>query len=309
MNFLGIDIGGTFIKYGVIDENLNPLAAGQTDTPASSADLVRKTLGLLEEQQKAHDIRAAGIGIAGFLCQTDKIIKKSPNLPFLDGFPFELRLKSRCHIPIFVGNDANLSAFGVFSLLEDPKPDSFIHLTLGTGIGSGIILNGEIWQGECGFGAELGHVVVNPSGRRCGCGGTGCIETEASATGIVKTYRELSGSGSKRLSALEIYELYLRKDKPALETFQRAGYYLGILLCSVIHFLNPAVISIGGGAADAGDALLKPAIEVLEARLHQSALDCTRIMIAPQTRTGTIGAAVFAAKSYNPDGWPESQKG
>ena len=312
MSFLGIDIGGTFIKYGVVDENLDPLTSGQADTATTSAALVQQTLAIITEHIKTHLVRAVGIGIAGFLGKKDRIIKKSPNMPFLDGFHFEEEIKSRCHIPVFVDNDANLSAFGVFSLLEDPKPQSFIHITLGTGIGSGIILHGQIWQGECGFGAELGHVVVNPAGRSCGCGGIGCIETEASATGIVKTYKELSGTKSKKnknktISALEIFELYRLKDQQAIETFERVGYYLGIFLCSVIYFLNPAVISLGGGAAGAGDAILEPAYKVLNARLNQYALACTRIMVSLQKGETFLGAAFFAAKGYNAPVLPGAQ--
>ena len=300
MSFLGIDIGGTFIKYGLVNENLDPLTAGQTGTPNTPKALIRQTLAIIADQKKAHRVQAAGIGIAGFISKKDKIIKKSPNMPFLDGFPLEQEIKSRCDIPVFVDNDANLSAFGVYSLLKDPKPHSFIHITLGTGIGSGIILNGEIWQGECGFGAELGHVVVNPGGRPCGCGGIGCIETEASATAIVKTYKELSGTKNKNktISALEIFELYRLQDQHALGTFQRAGYWLGIFLCSVINFMNPAVISIGGGAAGAGDAIVKPAYKILKTRLNRYALACTRIMVSPPKSKSSIGAALFAAKAY-----------
>jgi glucokinase len=300
MNFLGIDIGGTFIKWGVVDENLDPLTTGRVDTPATVEALIRQTLAIIAEHKKTHRVRAAGIGVAGFISKQDKIIKKSPNMRFLDGFPLENEIKSSCSIPVFVDNDANLSAFGVYSLLEAQKPKSFIHITLGTGIGSGIILNGEIWHGECGFGAELGHVVVNPEGRTCGCGGIGCIESEASATGIVKTYKELSGTKDKikTISALEIFKLYRLQDPHALGAFQRAGYYLGIFLCSVINFMNPAVISIGGGAAGAGNAIMKPAHKILKTRLNQYALACTRIMVSPQ-KGESLGAALFAAKGYS----------
>lgn len=299
MNFLGIDIGGTFIKYGVVDENINPLTDNKLDTADSSNELIRQTLKIIDEQKQAYRIQAVGIGVPGFISKKERIIKKSPNMLFLNGIHFENEIRNRCDIPVFVENDANLAAFGVFFLLKDPKPKSFIHLTLGTGVGSGIVLNGEIWQGECGFGAELGHMIVNPQGRKCGCGGIGCIETEASAKGIVNTYNEFSGKKSENedISALDIFELYRSKEENSLKTFQRAGYFLGIFLCSVANFMNPAVISIGGGVAAAGDALMKPAYEVLQARLNQYTLACTNIMVSPEkSETGVVGSAYFSAR-------------
>jgi len=297
MNFLGIDIGGTFIKYGLVSEDLKIVYLNKSNTASSLNKLIDQTSKIIIEMKRTYSIKATGIGIPGFISKKDKIIKKSPNIQFLNGINFENEIRKNIDFPVFVENDANLSAFGEFLMHDDPKPQCFIHITIGTGIGSGIILNNEIWKGECGFAGELGHVIVNPEGRKCGCGGFGCIETEASETGIVNTYNELTGR--KNISSLEIFELYKLNDEFAIKAFKRAGYFLGIFLCSIINFLNPSIISIGGGVAKAGDALMKPAFEELKSRTNKFILNCTEISLSAKKRSeaGILGAAYFAARS------------
>ena len=195
-------------------------------------------------------------------------------------------------------NDANLFALGEYTLLKPPRPRSFINITLGTGLGGGIILNGEIWQGEGGYAAELGHVIVNPQGRSCGCGSRGCVETECTAPGIIETYRDLTG---KRMdSSLDIYNLAEKADENAISSFNRAGQYLGIFLTNLITILNPAIICIGGGVARAGDMLFKPALAELRARVSPDFLLSTGISFSTwKINAGIIGAARYASEKIS----------
>ena len=157
MNFLGIDIGGTFIKYGVVNKKGKIVLENKTPTASNLGRLIKQILDIIKQYQDKPGIEAVGIGIAGFIRKKDKCIVKSPNLLFLNGVFFERVIKEKTGIPIFVDNDANLCALGVYWLLKEPRPESLVNITLGTGIGGGIIFQGKIWHGEGGFAAELGE--------------------------------------------------------------------------------------------------------------------------------------------------------
>ena len=197
-------------------------------------------------------------------------------------------------MPLTVENDANAAALGEYAAMAEPRPRSLVLLTLGTGIGSGIVLEGRIWRGERGFGAELGHVIVDADGRPCGCGGRGCAETEASETGIVKSYQEYTGQPAA-ITAREIFTRLGAGDKDAARAFARAGRYLGVLLADIANFLNPALIAIGGGVAAAGEAILAPARAEFRSRIPAESFAATRIETARLgNRAGVIGAARLA---------------
>lgn len=298
MNFLGIDVGATFIKHGMVDLEGRISREARISTPKSLEGLTEHLIRIIKKNRTELDIRAAGIGIAGFIRKSDQHIIKSPNMPFLDRVDFKEIIQKKTEIPVFMENDANLFALGEYTLLKPPRPRSFINITLGTGLGGGIILNGEIWQGEGGYASELGHVIVNPQGRSCGCGSRGCVETESTAIGIIQTYRELTG---KRMdSSRDIFNLAEKEDKNAISSFNRAGQYLGIFLTSLINILNPAIICIGGGVALAGDLLFKPVFAELRARVSTDFLQTTRIMISTRkNNAGIIGAARYASEKIS----------
>ena len=226
-----------------------------------------------------------GIGVPGFISRKEKRIELSPNITFLNSVRLEQEVRERVGLPVTVDNDANVAALGEFISLAEPRPDSFVHLTLGRGIGSGIIMDGRIFRGECGYAAELGHVTVHPEGRACGCGGRGCAETESSETGIIRSFQEFSGN-SAPVTALEIFRLRESGDEPARRSFERAGYYLGILFNDIANSLNPGIISIGGGVAAAGEAILGPAKAEFGKRIMPATFGCTRIETGPAGEPG-----------------------
>ena len=287
-----MDIGATLIKYGIWDERRTVIHEGISSTASHFKELVTQILGIINEAEEKFNINACGIGMAGFISSKDKKIAKSPNMPFLNGINLTKEVGEKTTIPIFIENDGNLNALGEYYLLEEPRPNSLINITLGTGLGGGIILEGKIWNGQGGFGGELGHVIVNPEGRLCGCGSRGCVETESTETGILSNYKEQTGKEMQ--SSLEIFNLYSKGDKQAIQSFNRAGYYLGIFLTTLINVFNPTIISIGGGVSSAGEAIMKPALKELRLRINQFFLESTEIKISNHG----IHAGIFGAVHY-----------
>ena len=294
MNVLGIDVGAGTIKFGVFSDARQPFFSAEEKTARTYTELKAQLLGIAAKLKKSHWIEAVGIGVPGFISSRERIIELSPNMLFLNGVPLEREIISEIGLPVCVENDANAAALGEFLSMDEPRPVSFVLLTIGSGIGSGIILDGRIWQGACGFAAELGHMPVNSQGRLCGCGNRGCAETESSETGIVKNYQEYTGS-AQAISARDIFNLMQKGSAPARQAFQRAGSYLGVLFSQIVYFLNPERIAIGGGVAASGEALLAPAREELSRRVIAKAFACTRIEPARLgNEAGMAGAAALA---------------
>jgi glucokinase len=294
MNVLGIDVGAGAIKFAVFSEKSQPLFRTEEKTARSYPELKAQLLGIAARLKSSHDIQAVGIGVPGFISCNEHIIELSPNMLFLNGAALEKDITAGAGLPVRMENDANTAALGEFLALDEPRPAGFVHLTLGSGIGSGVILDGRVWQGACGFAAELGHLLVNSQGRPCGCGNIGCAETESSAAGIVKSYQEFAYSASP-LSSRDIFALLQKGDESARRAFQRAGIFLGVLFSQIVYALNPERISIGGGVAAAGEALLDPARKELARRVIAKAFACTLIETARLgNAAGMNGAAALA---------------
>jgi len=295
MTVLGMDIGGSAIKYAPVRDGRILAPVRREPTPGDTPELLRCASALIATARDEWGIAAAGIGIPGFIRSSDGVIVRSPNLLFLNGTAFASELSRHTPLEVAVDNDANCAALGAWAVQPAPRPGCLVHLTLGTGVGSGIVLQGRPWRGACGFAAELGHLVVNPAGRDCGCGGNGCAETEVSETGILKSWQE-ARPDSPIASAREVFDLVESGDPDARRVFERAGRYLGILICDIVNCLNPDIITIGGGVAAAGAALLKPARAELNSRLHRHARECTRIEAAGHADAGILGAAQLLDK-------------
>jgi len=290
LTVLGIDIGGSATKYAPVRNGEIAVPVMRADTPQSLEELLEWLGGLVTTARREWNVAAVGIGVPGFMRLQDGVIVRSPNLMFLNGTAFATEMSRRVSLPVKVENDANCAALGAWVSQPPPRPRCLVHLTLGTGVGSGIILDGRPWRGACGYAAELGHVVVHPQGRACGCGGRGCAETEASETGILRTWSE-ARPDSEISSARQVYQLVEAGDADARRAFRRAGRYLGILLSNIANCLNPDIITIGGGVAAAGETILAPAHAEMAVRLHQHARECTRIEVADRDDYGILGAA------------------
>lgn len=292
----GFDLGGTRLKYGLVDREGRLVRKGQVSSPGSMEELLSVLRGLWEElkREPPGKIRSCGFGFAGFYSRRDRMILQSPNYPSLDGFPLVPALRKFIDVPFRIDNDANMAAFGEFMHGAARGARSLVLLTIGTGIGSGIILDGKLWQGEGGYAGELGHITVNPEGEPCKCGGRGCLETEASAPRIVRNYLDLSGRTDVTTSK-DVYRLARASDRAALESFRQCAYFLGIGLGIVINLLNPEKILIGGGVVSAGRILLGPAVEEARRRSNRLSFAGCRIeKAALGNSAGLIGAAAWA---------------
>ncbi|MCU0243639.1 MAG: ROK family protein [Acidobacteria bacterium] len=292
----GFDIGGTDIKYGLVDRDGRLAYRSKVHSP----ETIEGILGALEQawtrlkKNAPGPIRSCGFGIAGFYSLRERKVLQSPNCPSLDGYPLIPALRRFIDVPVRAGNDANMAAFGEFKHGAGQGVRSLVLLTIGTGIGSGLILDGKLWQGEGGFAGEIGHIPVNPEGAACACGGRGCLETEASAPRLVRDFRALTGrtdvTGSK-----QVYLLAKGGDAAALESFRRLAYWLGIGLGTVINLLDPELILLGGGVVSAGRVLLDPVVE--EARRRSNPLSfagCRIEKAALGNDAGLVGAAAWA---------------
>jgi glucokinase len=294
--YAGFDLGGTQLKYGVVDVEGRLVLKGKIPSPGSMKELLAavEEIWLLLKADSPGRVLACGFGFAGFFSLKDQKILHSPNYPSLNNFDLVPALRRFIDVPFRIDNDANMAAYGEFRHGAGRGTQSLVLLTVGTGIGSGIILGGELWQGKCGFAGELGHITVNPEGDLCKCGSRGCLETEASAPKIVRNYLALTGTSAPATSR-DVYLLAKKGDKAALESFVRCAYYLGIGLGIVINFLNPEKILIGGGVVSAGKYLLAPAIEEARRRSHRVSFACCRIEKATLGNdAGLIGAAAWA---------------
>lgn len=299
--YAGFDLGGTHLKYGLIDEKGEVVFNEKSTTPPSMDDLIpllRKTWETLK-RSKGERIEAVGFGFPGIFNLEEQKIFQSPNYPEIDNFDLIPALSRFVEVPFWVDNDANMAAFGEFKRGAGQGVQSMVLLTIGTGIGSGIILEGKLWHGKCGFAGELGHVIVNPNGERCKCGSQGCLETESSAPKIVKNYKNLA-KANENITSEEIFRRAKKGDQAAIDAFAQAGFYLGIGLASTINFINPEKILLGGAVTAAGDFLLSPALEETRKRSYRASFECCRIeKAALDNKAGFIGAAFWAKEQIN----------
>jgi len=292
----GFDIGGTQIKYGLVGPEGRLVFKGKVRSPESIGEflaVLERSWGDLKAKAPG-PVRSCGFGVAGFYSLRKKRVIQSPNYPALDGYPLVPAFRKFVDVPFRIGNDANMAAFGEYRHGAGRGVRSLVLLTVGTGIGSGLILDGKLWEGEGGYAGELGHITVNPEGDPCPCGGRGCLETEASAPRIVKNFRALTGR-TDVAEARDVYLLAKAGDAAALESFKRCGYYLGIGLGIVINLLNPEKILVGGGVVSAGRFLLGPAVAEARRRSHRVSFAGCRIQRAALGNdAGLVGAAAWA---------------
>jgi len=278
---VGIDIGGTFTKFGIIDRLGNVLMEGSVPTDQTD-DINIYLSGLrsaidkaVSEMGNTISIKGIGIGAPNGNYKSGSI-EFAPNLKWAHGKVVHLvsLLQEHYPMPVAVTNDANAAAIGEMIYGGAKGMKDFILLTLGTGLGSGVVVNGELVYGNDGFAGEIGHVRVKDNGRLCGCGRRGCLEAYVSAPGIKRTVFELLAeyNGNSELSKYSfdqldsemIYKAATRGDMVALEAFQRTGEILGIEIADSVAHTAPEKVFLFGGLAKSGDYILKPTRESFE---------------------------------------------
>jgi len=278
----GIDIGGTNTKFGIVDQKGKVYADGSISSDTHKDinlyldELAASVRKLLEDSGKDTKLEGIGVGAPNANYYSGAI-EFAPNLRWRGMIPLASLIQSRFDVPVAITNDANAAAMGEMMYGGAKSMKNFIVITLGTGLGSGIVVNGGVVYGHDGFAGELGHVNVFEDGRHCGCGRKGCLETYVSATGIKRTVYELLARRIEEselrsipfdeLSAKNISEAADRGDQIALKAFEVTGKILGKSLADVVALFSPEAIFLFGGLAMAGDHIFKPARAFMEKNL------------------------------------------
>ena len=274
------DLGGTHLRVATVDRNGKIYYRHVQPTPKTEKphEIVRLLVDAVNDTaRKAHEagavVSAVSIAVPGTVNVAEGIVLTAPNVPALDGFHLVTALRSELEWPIIIENDANAAALGEMWQGAARGYQTMICVTLGTGVGGGIILDGKLWRGADGSAAEIGHLGVDPfGGVACPCGSQGCLEVYASATAIVRMTRETGPrypnsvlNDTEDLTSLKIYQAGKEGDELALEVFRRMGVYLGIGLASLVNLLNPEIIVIGGGLSNGWD--------LFEKYMHQQVIE------------------------------------
>lgn len=276
---IGVDVGGTKLAAGLVGAEGSVLARDRVDTPATDAEAVGAAIvHIVERLQAAHDLPPVpvGVGAAG-LIGLDGVVRYAANIDWAD-YPLRAELEQRLGMAVTVDNDANAAAWAEYrcGAGRDSRA-SLMMLTIGTGVGGGLVTEGLLVRGALGFGAEFGHVVVAEGGPRCPCGNHGCLEALASGTAIGRTAarhvaerRTPAGSALTRLSELTGKSVTVAAhggDEGAVAVLAECGFWLGVGIASLINALDPEIVVVGGGAMQAGEFLLGPARDSARERL------------------------------------------
>jgi glucokinase len=307
---IGIDIGGTKVAAGAVDEQGGIIASARRDTPSHDPTQIEETIAdVVRELQATHDVEAVGIGAAGFVDASRSTVIFAPNLAWRDE-PLRKAVEARCGLPVVVENDANAAAWAEARFGAGRGQKYLVMLTLGTGLGGGLVIDGQLYRGRLGVAAELGHITVEPGGRRCGCGGRGCWERYASGRALVREAQEiaslspaiasrlldLAGGRPEAITGLAVTEAAQDGDEGALEAFRVVGTWLGHGMAAMAAVLDPGMFVLGGGVSAAGELLREPAMRTLQERITARAYrEVPTVRIAELgPEAGIVGAADLA---------------
>lgn len=277
---LGIDIGGTNTVFGIVDARGVVIASASIKTAKHSNindyidELYTEAMRLLEANDAVDKVHGIGIGAPNANYFTG-VIEDGVNLPWPTPIPLAQLVSDKFGIPVAITNDANAAAIGEMTYGAARGLKDFIMITLGTGVGSGIVINGQLVYGHDGFAGELGHVIVKRNnGRLCGCGRTGCLEAYCSATGVARTAREflevrsepslLRNLPIEEITSKDVYDAAIAGDKLAKDIFEYTGTILGEAFADFTVFSSPEAIILFGGLAKSGDLLMKPLKNAME---------------------------------------------
>jgi glucokinase len=311
---LGIDIGGSKILTAVVDSKGEMLSSDERITHAikGSEAVIQSILesahcALEQAKVAVSELTAIGIGAPGISNPETGILFTSPNLPGWHNIPLKDIMQERLGKKTFLTNDANAAALGEFYFGAARGTRNFTYITLSTGIGGGIIIDGKIYTGAIGTAGEVGHMTIDDNGPICNCGNRGCWEALASGTALTREAKlrikegvrtsilEYAEGDVEKVTAQVIHSAAEQGDNLAKELIARTGYYVGVGLANLINIFNPELIIIGGGLSNIGDMLLQPALKTAGERAYKEAFQAVRFASAELGRnSGVIGAAAFA---------------
>ena len=299
---LAADLGGTNLRMAAVDENGEILSRVKLPTPRAKThdEVVQKLADAAAEcllNCKECEVKVISIAVPATVDVKSDTIIRAPNLPELDGVNLAGALKNHLDIPCSVENDANAAAVGENWLGASKGAATSIMITLGTGVGGGIIIDGKVLRGADGTAAEIGHICVEPDGVKCGCGSLGCVEQYSSATAVVRIAKESVSEDDglterDSITSKDIYELGKTGNVAALDVFRKQGFYLGIVLAGLINTLNPDVVVIGGGAAAGWDLFIPQTKEQIRIRAYSKPAERAKLVRAKLgDDAGILGAA------------------
>lgn len=308
---IGIDVGGTKVLGGVVDEAGTILATARKDTPRQGGSALTQTIAdTAKELMAQYEVSSVGVSAAGFVSSDRKTMLATPNIADWNGVDLDYELTQLIGLPVVIENDANAAAWGEAKFGAGRSQDHMMMLTVGTGIGGGIVVNGNLYRGAFGIAAEFGHLRVVPDGHLCGCGARGCFEQYASGNALLRHAREAisaspeiarnllsRGDGTVGgLTGKAITEAAREGDPVALAAFNTTGQWLGAGIASLSVLLDPACVVIGGGVIDAGEILLKPTRESLERTMPFAGKHPYPTLIAAElgNEAGLVGVADLA---------------
>lgn len=305
INAIGIDVGGTKISAGVVTLQGELLNEVRYSSKGSTEELLDNIARAVREVREGYEVSAACLAVPGLIMADENKVVFSPNLPNIEGVPLKEELGGRFDLPVTVENDANAAAWGEFRFGAGSEVDHLVFVTLGTGVGGGVISHGILMRGVQGAGGELGHMTIHATGPRCGCGNRGCLESLASGTAITRRAREVAAerpdsalgkiARERELIGEDVTRLAEEGDEAALSVLEEAGLWLGIGLAGFVNIFNPEVVAVGGGAAKAGELILDRARKEMYLRARSPSRDLVEIKSATLgPESGVIGAAALA---------------
>lgn len=304
---IGLDVGGTKINAFRVARDGTIIERSSAPTPADDEDATLSAMVELATSLKTPDVLAVGVGAAGLVDATEGVLRFAPNLAWRD-LPIARRMREALGLPCQVDNDASMAAYGEFRFGAGRGYRHLLLVTVGTGIGGGIVADGRLFRGANGFAAEIGHIIVEPGGPLCGCGNRGCWEQVAAGRAIDRMGRQearehehsilrrLAGGDPDMVTGRLVTEAARQGDDAARGILAETGARLGEGIAGLVNVLDPQIVVVGGGAIVAGDLMLDPARaafrEAVEAPDHRP-----RVPIVPAqlgNDAGAVGAAVLA---------------
>ena len=330
---IGVDLGGTNLRIAAVDVNGKILekittgtevARGRDQVIFEMSEAIRE---LITKFRNAGHLAGIGIGVPGIIDMQSGMLRESPNLPGWQDYPVKQEIERRLGATVILENDANAAALGEKWLGAASTVDDVCMITLGTGVGGGIVLQGRIWHGMTGMAGELGHMPVDSEGPPCGCGSRGCLEQYASATAIKRMAVEAIVTGGApelarvmnegpEFSAKVVYQMAVQGDEPAQHIFRRVGHALGVVIAGVVNIFNLPMYVIGGGVSSAWEAFAPSMLEEVRKRsfvyratapvdgvrgvhgtpIHDDALPARRSTIITQALLGSDAGLIGAAR-------------
>ncbi|HKF32834.1 MAG TPA: ROK family glucokinase [Jatrophihabitantaceae bacterium] len=309
---IGVDIGGTKVAAGVVDDEGRVIDTERRRTPSNDVDETEQVIAeVVDDLVKRHDVVAVGIGAAGWISNDRATVLFSPHLAWRNE-PLRDALADRIGQPVTVENDANAAAWAEYRFGAAQGARVVVCVTLGTGIGGGLVVSGVLYRGAYGVGTEYGHMTVVPDGRRCACGNRGCWEMYASGTALARDARELAdispvaahrllelaGGDPDALTGLLVTQAAQEGDPAAVEIYTAMGQWLGRGLANLAAIIDPEVFVIGGGLSEAGDLLILPARETFQRSLtgrgFRPVAEVKLAQLGPDA--GLVGAADLARR-------------